>query len=603
MLAELVGSEELRELIDPAALDALEAELQALDERRWARHVDGAHDLLRRLGDLTAAELRARCSEDFSQELVRERRAVTVRIASAERLIAAEDASRYRDGLGVQPPAGVPEAFLVPVPDARLQLVRRWARTHGPFVSEEPAARFGLPVAAVEEVLADLVAAGSVERGAFRPGGSSHEWCDSEVLRTLRQRSLAALRREVEPVPVETVGRFLPAWHGVVRGPSGHPASLDRLYEVVAQLQGFPIPASVLERDVLRARLPDYAPRLLDELLATGEVMWVGAGPLGHDDGRVVLLLREQAGELLSSMAASGDAPSGPEHERLRDVLGQRGACFFRELSGAEDRETLDALWDLVWAGEVTNDGFAPVRASLKGGGSRSSAGGGSRRRPRLGSLTVLGPPRAQGRWSLVRRDQLSSGTAERAAVALAGSLLERHGVLTREAVRAEGVPGGFAGVYPVLRSMEEGGRIRRGYFVAGLGGAQFALPGAVDRLRAARDEPAAPLVLAATDPANPYGLALAWPKVDGRPQRAPGAYVVLVDGLASIYLERGGRSLLALRPFDGTWEDDAIEALGGLLADGRFSRLSVERYPPELEASLRAAGFVPSPRGLIRYA
>ena len=594
MLAELVGSEELRELVDPAALAALEAELQALDESRWARTVDGAHDLLRRLGDLSVEELRARAVEDFSAALVRERRAFEVRVAGQARLIAAEDVARYRDALGVSSPPGVPDAFLEPVPDALTQLVRRWARTHGPFSASEPAQRFGLPLELVESVLGELVTSGRIVRGEFRPDGTQREWCDVGVLRSLRQRSLAVLRKEIEPTEPEALARFLPAWHGVGADVGG----LDRCYEVVGQLQGVPIPASVLERDVLNVRMRDYSPRLLDELMAAGEVMWVGAGPLGRDDGKVMLLLREQASLLLPRLVQPGDRPEDAEHERLRELLAARGACFFRDLAGSDDGATLDALWDLVWAGEVTNDSFAAVRAlsARKRSGGKPRGG-----RPRLGSLSVLGPPKAQGRWSLVERPDVDP---TRSSHALAGVLLERHGVLTREAVRGEGVPGGFAAVYPVLRAMEEAGRIRRGYFVAGLGGAQFALPGAVDRLRAFREPSgSAPraIVLAATDPANAYGLSIAWPEKG--PQRAAGAQVVLLDGVPSLYIEKGGRGLVALRPFDETWEEYAVAALGDLLAEGRFKRISVERCPPELEPYLRAADFVPTPKGLIRYA
>jgi ATP-dependent Lhr-like helicase len=601
MLAELVGAEELRELIDEGALGSLEAELQALDERRWARTVDAAHDLLRRLGDLSVEELRARSTADFSDALVSERRAVVVRVAGEERLIATEDSGRYRDGLGAVIPPGVPAAFLDPVDDALLQLVRRWARTHGPFLTPEPAARLGAPLDRVDDVLRRLLDDARLEQGEFRPGGTEREWCDAEVLRILRQRSLAALRREVEPTATEALARFLPVWHGIGSDARG----LDRLYDVVSQLQGYPIPASVLERDVLPARVRDYSPRLLDELVAAGEVMWVGAGSLGKDDGKVALSLRQDASVLLRPL--DGERPHEDEHERIRSVLAERGACFFRELS-VDDHASLEALWDLVWAGEVTNDTFAPVRAQVGGGGRSRPAPPtrSNRARPRLGSLTVLGPPRAQGRWSLVDRDR-HGATPTEAVHALAGSLLERHGILTREAVRGEAVGGGFAGVYPVLRAMEEAGRIRRGYFVTGLGGAQFALPGAVDRLRSLRDGSPdgrhACLVLAATDPANAYGLALPWPDASGRTPRAAGAYVVLLDGIASLYVERAGKGLVALRSFDGTWEEQAVAALAELLGGGRFKRLALEKVPDELRPHLVAAGFVPGPKGLVRYA
>ncbi|HEX6597674.1 MAG TPA: helicase-related protein, partial [Acidimicrobiales bacterium] len=608
LLAELLGSEDLRELISADAVADLEADLQFLDEDRWARNPDGASDILRRLGDLTAAELRARSTNDFSGTLVRERRAVEVRIAGELRLIAAEDAGRYRDALGVQPPPGLPEAFLEPVDDPLGTLLARWARRHGPFVTAEPAARYGLPPAAVEPVLQRRADAGLLLRGDFKPGGTEREWCDPDVLRRLRQISLAALRREVEPTEAEALARFLPAWHGIgAEAPGSVPErrhSLDRLLEAVAQLQGVPLPASVLERDVLPARVTDYSPRLLDELAAAGQVVWVGVGPLGRDDGKVMLFLREEAAAL---RPPAGDRPSDIEHDRIREILGRRGACFFPELRGSDEKATLDALWDLVWAGEVTNDSFAALRAftgSAGRGGGRSSA---RRGRPNLGSLTVLGPPKAQGRWSLVEADlPVGEITAADRARALAGALLERHGVLTREAVRGEGHAGGFATVYPVLRALEEAGRARRGYFVTGLGGAQFALPGAVDRLRA-RPAPSTtptPLVLAATDPANAYGVALPWPTTEApaKPRRVAGAFVVLLDGVASLYLERGGRGLLALRPLDSTWEESAVAALGTLLDRGRIRRLGLERYDEGLEPVLRAAGFVPSPKGLVRY-
>jgi ATP-dependent Lhr-like helicase len=458
-----------------------------------------------------------------------------------------------------------------------------------------------LPVALVDDLLARRAEQGLLLRGEFRPDGTEREWCDPEVLRQLRQRSLAALRKQVEPVDPAALGRFLPAWQGVGSQARG----IGRLIEVVSQLQGVAIPASVLERDVLSSRVADYSPGLLDQLAAAGEVVWVGAGPLGRDDGKVMLFLRRDAGILRPT--STTERPDSEEHFRLREILTQRGACFFRELAGADDNESLDALWDLVWSGEVTNDSFAPLRALTAR--KRRSSGSGRKGRPNLGSLTVLGPPRAQGRWSLVEADlpRDESVPTER-SMRLASVLLDRHGVLTRESVRGEGHAGGFAAVYPVLRAMEESGRVRRGYFVAGLGGAQFALAGAVDRLRASRPDDdggaqtqAEALVLAATDPANPYGVALPWP-VKG-PQRAAGAYVVLLDGIPSLYLERGARGVVTLREYDGSWEGPAVEALSGLVGQGRLRRLALERFDEELGPVLRSAGFVPSPRGLVRYA
>ena len=636
LLRELLGQEELRELLDPAALEETELDRQALVDDRKAGSVDQVADLLRRLGDLAVDEVAARtrggapAAGEWLETLVATRRAIAVRIGGEARWIAVEDAGRYRDATGAQPPPGTPTAFLGETHDALGGLLARWARTHGPFLAAEPARRWGLPVGIVEDALTRLVGAGSLLRGEFRPGGTEREWCDPDVLRLLRRRSLARLRREVEAVEPAALARFLPAWQGVAAAPvrgtvgAGAPpalrgqAALERLAEVVDQLAGVPIPASVLERDVLPVRVPGYQPRLLDELGALGEVAWIGCGPLGRDDGRLALF-RPGRGDVLRAALvagqATGERPGGERHAAIRAWLARRGASFYRELfvaaGGGSDREILDALWDLVWAGEVTNDTFAPLRAL------RWKRPGGDRR-PRPGRLATLGPPEAAGRWSLVEGAGIDGaviavGATERLhAQALA--LLDRHGVLTREAVMGEGVDGGFAGVYPVLRALEEAGRIRRGYFVDGLGAAQFALAGALDRLRATREPDAEQRrvdLLAAADPAQPYGAALPWPRRgddDRRPfQRAAGAYVVLVDGAAVLYVERGGKGLATFPAADEAERAAlALAALGGLLGEGRLRELVLARVDgaplgPEhpWRARLLDAGFVPGYRGL----
>jgi ATP-dependent Lhr-like helicase len=603
LLAELLGSEDLRELLDPAAVADLELELQSLAGGRRARSVDGLHDLLRRLGDLRGDEVVARAegldAAAALGTLESERRAVRMRVGGEERWMAVEDVARYRDALGASPPPGVAETWLAPAEHALDGLLLRWARTHAPFTAEAPAGRWGIGVAAVEDRLAELVAQGTLLEGAFRPDGAAREYTDPDVLRALRRRSLARLRREIDPVEPDAFARFLPAWQGV-----GSPAAgLGRLLEVVAQLEGVPIPASILERDVLRLRVRDYLPRLLDELGASGEVVWIGRGAIGRDDGRVALYRRDRV-ELLGAAGGAVEPPSGPLHEAIRRHLQRRGATFFPQLRAAVaeargDDELLDALWDLVWAGEVTNDTFAPLRAlSLPRSRSRAT--------PRPGRLVALGPPRAQGRWSLVA-DLVGEGRgATERAHALAMSLLDRQGTVTREGVIAEGVGGGFAAVYPVLRAMEEAGRARRGYFVAGLGAAQFALPGAVERLRAARDVDEAPTaqILAAADPAQAYGAALSWPRgseEDRLPvQRVAGAYVVLVDGAPALYLERGGRSLVSLpAAADASVADAAVAALPTLLTpNGPWRELRLERVdrlPPgesALAGRLTGIGF-----------
>ena len=632
LLRELLGQEELRELLDPDALADLELSLQALSDDRQATTPDQVHDLLRRLGDLTPAEVAARtvggaAAEPWLAELAASRRAVAARIAGEDRWIAMEDVARYRDAIGVTPPVGVPAAFLGPAAGALDGLLARWARTHGPFLTPEPARRWGLPVGLVGDVLERLLGAGTVLLGEFRPGGAEREWCDPDVLRLLRRRSLARLRREVEPVDPITLARFLPAWQGVepVGGPGSETAplrgtsALQRLADVVDQLAGVAIPASVLERDVLPARIPGYQPRLLDELGAMGEIGWVGRGSLGRDDGRIALFRPGRDALRPVGLGDGAERPEGDRHARIREHLGSRGASFYRELhraaGGGSDREVLDALWDLTWAGEVTNDTFAPLRAlrwKRPAGGRGTSSTNGSRR-PRPGRLTSFGPPEGTGRWSLVEPPAELALTERLHAQALA--ILERHGVLTRDAVVSEGLEGGFAGIYPILRALEDAGRIRRGYFVDGLGAAQFALPGALDRLRAARDATdsrAHPIVhvLAATDPANPYGAALAWPRRDDddrRPfQRAAGAYVVLVDGAAALYLERGGATLQTLPAFDDA--DVAVAAVRGmtaLVAGGRLRELVIRKIDglpvsgSPVRSTMLDAGFVAGYRGL----
>jgi ATP-dependent helicase Lhr and Lhr-like helicase len=610
LLAELLGSDELRELIDPDALDQLEAEVQRLADGRRARNLDAVADLLREVGDLRADEVEARTDGPAAQwlaELEIQRRVYRLRIAGEERWAAAEDAARFRDGLGAPPVVGLPDAFLEPVERPLVDLIGRYARTHGPFVPSEAALRLGLPSDAVLLALATLEREGRVTRGAFRPTGtqgppSGHEWIDMEVLRRLRRRSLAALRREVEPVEPAAYARFLPVWQGVGSAMRG----VDRTFEVIEQLQGAPLPASVLERDVLAARVRDYTPAWLDELTGAGEVVWIGRGPLGTGDGLVALYTREAAPLLAPPPAAQPDDPAG---QAIAERLHARGAAFWPDLykaaGGGDQQAVLDALWDLVWAGLVTNDSFAPLRA-LTGAQPVRRRGGGRRRAPR--ALQRSGPATAVGRWSAVD-DVREDTTATQRAAALAAQLLERHGVLTRDAVGVEQLPGGFSAVYQVLKAMEDSGRARRGYFVEGLGGAQFAFPGAVDRLRGMRvaDEPS--LVLAATDPANVHGASLPWPRPLGTgghgPRRVAGAYVILHRGGLVGYLERGGRSLLTFAE-DAEALDAVAEGLAGIVTAGRLDAVRLQRVDGRELADqavlgpLRARGFGDHPRGLV---
>ena len=608
LLRDLLGAEELRELLDPAVIAALELELQRLTPERRARHADDLHDLLADLGPLDDDEVRARCADDpaaWIDALLAERRVIRV----GHQLAAVEDAARLRDALGLAIPAGLPVAFTDPVALPLDDLIARYARTHVPFTIDEAVARLGVTAERALATLNRLEVAGRVVHGEFRPDGQEREWCDAGVLRSLRRRSLAALRHEVEPVDGITFARFLSAWHGIGHGRRG----TDALVEAIEQLQGVAIPVSVLERDVLPARVEGYRPAMLDELCAAGELVWTGAGALGADDGRVRLFFRDRVNQLASSVILP-EAPEGPLHDAIRTCLASAGASFWPDISAAagtaDEAVLLTALWDLVWAGELTNDTFGPLRAPRRASAKRSARG-----RPHPGRLTRLGPPAGAGRWSLVAPLLDPAPTPTAIAHAIALQLLERHGVVTREAVRAEGTPGGFAGVYPVLRALEESGRTRRGWFVAGLGAAQFALPGAVDRLRAHRnpqpDEPGRIAVLAATDPAQPYGAALSWPEHpgSGRPSRTAGAHVVLVDGECVAFVERGGRGLLTFGTRLESEEPDAwVNALVEAHKEGRLGRLQIERIDDEPARTsphaplLRAAGFADGYRGLTLH-
>jgi len=593
LLRDLLGSEDLRELLDPAALDQVELELQRLADGRQARTVDGVHDLVRDLGPLGIDEIAARFDGDAAAamaDLEREGRAFRVVSAGEPRIAAVEDAGRLRDGLGLALPDGIPEAFLGRVDHALRELVARFARTHGPFTTTDAAARLGADPGATRAALEALAADGAIVHGAFRPGGAEREWCDADVLRRIRRRSLAALRREVEPVDAAAFARFLPAWQGVE-----HPsAGAHALTEALTRLQGASIPASILERDVLPARVLGYREVDLDAMTAGGDLVWIGCGAIGADDGRVALVFRDRAATLVPTR--DGDPPDGRLHEAIRDHLARRGASFWPDLvaaAGTADEPTLlRSLWDLVWAGEVTNDTLAPLRA-YAGSTRRAARRGG---KPRPGSLRRAGPPAGAGRWSLVA-DLGASASATEQALERAERLLDRYGVVSREAVLAEGTPGGFAGVYPVLRAMEEAGTARRGYFVAGLGAAQFASLGAVDRLRDLRDPPAEPQVrtLATADPAQPYGAALPWPDASGRPSRAAGAFVVLIDGTPAAYLERGAKTLLTFGEPDPTlW----APALAALAKDGRLRTIELRQIDGQPASThhaletLYAAGF-----------
>ncbi len=578
LLRELLGQEELRDLLDAGAVEDVELQL-----RGTPKNADGLHDQLRLRGDLREGEY----DEGFAQTLLRERRALLVRMAGEERLIAAEDAGRYRDAVGVMPPGGLPEVFLEGGAESLEELVSRYARGRGPFTTAQANERFGRDV---EPLLHALERREKLVRGELRPGGTEREWCDPDVLRRLRRASLAALRKEVEPAEQAAFGRFLPHWHGIDRRAT--------LREALVPLQGLSLPVSLWEAEVLPRRIPGFNAGQLDGLCASGELVWVGAGL-----DRVAVYFREDAPAL--GRPAAAPRPEGEQHDKLREILGT-SAEFWYDLvnaTGLEPEIALPALWDLVWAGEVTNDAWTPLRA-----GRRYQTPQSQRGRPRRFSRQrAAGITATQGRWSLT--DKLFPGRPD--ARALAELLLERQGIVTRDGVRGEGIPGGYGAVYGELRALETLGVCRRGYFVEGLGGAQFALPGAVERLRELRpreDEEQEALVLPAADPAQPYGAGLPWPKRAGaRAARVAGAQVVLLGGAAALFVERGGRSLVPLRDPEDGWLRIALAALvDHVKRGGAKMRLAVERFDgepvgeSEIMPLLLEAGFLAGPRRAV---
>ncbi|WP_168581748.1 ATP-dependent helicase [Gephyromycinifex aptenodytis] len=645
LLAELLGRADgaaLRDLLDPEVIARTELELQGRDPEMACRHAEDVADLVRRLGPLSGAEVLARTQPEHHQQvpewltgLQSARRLIEVRIGGELRWAAVEDAARLRDALGTALPVGLPDAFLEPVTDPLGDIAARFARRRGPFTAQDFATRFGLGQAVARDALRRLVSAGRLVEGELRPNETTVDFCDADVLRTLRRRSLAALRAEVEPVTTTDLARFLPAWQGVG---TGSLRGLDGLIRAVEQLCGARLPASAVESLVLPARVERYSPALLDEALAAGEITWQGHGALPGDDGWVSLHLTDTAPLTLS---APGEDPLTEREQSIVEAMAGGGAYFFRGLGQAtgstDDAELLEAVWSLVWAGRLSNDTFAPVRALLAGGHSAHKPRRSAPRTARLprrgvGALgsrprfarpdmpTRSGPARGAGRWTLLP-PILTDPTAR--GLATAEVLLDRHGVLTRGAVVAEGAPGGFAALYRVLRAAEDAGGVRRGYFVEHLGASQFASAAAVDRLRTAsgagvrertEQEPIRALVLAATDPANPYGAALAWPPrpledAEGgkhRPARKAGALVVLHDGDLVLYVERGGRTLL-------TWSQDpvvlaaAAQGLAQAVQAGALGRLTVSKVDgaavlgshSALAAALEEAGFHATPRGL----
>jgi ATP-dependent Lhr-like helicase len=638
LLAELLGRVELRELLDPHVIATTTQQLQRLSSDRLARDAEGIADLLRVLGPLTEQEIADRCTTNevggWLDGLLAAKRALTVSFAGQTWRVAVEDIGLLRDGVGVAVPVGVPAAFTDSVDDPLDELLSRYARTHGPFTTHDAAARFGLGLRVTADVLGRLAIDGRLIRGEFTdsasaglpaPAGAGDQWCDADVLKILRRRSLAALRAQVEPVSTAAYGRFLPHWQHV----GSHNAGIDGLAAVIDQLAGVPIPASAIEPLVFGQRVRDYRPAMLDELLAAGEVTWSGVGQIVGGDGWIAFHPAESAP---LTLAAPTEIEFTDTHRAISATLGGGGGYFFRQLADGDTEQFKQALWELIWAGWITGDTFAPVRAMLSGTrrstGRRGAPAHRQRQRPpRLSRYSVAhaqaraSDPTVAGRWSALPAAEPESTVR---AHYQADLLLNRYGVLTKGAVAAEEVPGGFAMLYKVLTAFEDAGRCQRGYFVESLGGAQFAVASTVDRLRSYLDgvdqerREYRAIVLAAADPANPYGAALPWPSrkvadedATHRPGRKAGALVAVVDGELAWFLERGGRSILS---FSGDPEAHiaAASALADLVSSGRVGSLLVEKVNgvPVLEPvaegeraavqdALIGAGFARTPRGL----
>ena len=614
-LCELLGDAELRELLDPNAVDELGLELLKLDPRFSITHEDGLCDILRQLGDLSEVEISSRLAESISREklqgwlkeLMAKRRVIEVRIAGESRFAAAEDAGRLRDALGVALPLGLPDAFLESIENPLLDLVSRYARTHIPFKAEAVAERLGLGIAPIQMALTRLMESGRLLEGEFLPGGRGREWCDPHVLKLLKRRSLAKLRKEIAPVEQQALARFLPRWQSMEHPKTG----LDGLLDVIEQLQGLALPATVWEQEVLPKRVRDYRSSDLDELSSAGEIVWRGFDSLGSDDGRIAFYLTDH----LLNLAPVGEPPAEGVAQQIYDLLAARGALFFDDLVraiGGFRNDCLDGLWQLVWQGLVSNDTLAPLRSlrAAKTNSRRNTRQRSRRRSFRSRRQTQRG---SEGRWRLLIPADVERPSVTEQQLAQATQLIDRYGVLTREMITHEGHRGGFSSMYPILKAMEEAGKLRRGYFVAGLGAAQFAIPGAEDQLRdCSRDteEPETPLILASTDPANPYGAAIPWPKnddVSARPQRTAGSRVILNRGQLVGYLGRTGQSLMTFLPTDNPAREQSIDALmTALTIDASQHPIVLTRIngaPPhetDFFEALKNIGFFPTSRGLM---
>ncbi|RLP12923.1 DEAD/DEAH box helicase [Propionibacterium australiense] len=615
MLAELLGREGVAELIDEDVAAAYEAQLQYLAAERRASDAEQLWEQIRTAGPFTLAECAARSLTDpepWIDELVGAHRLALVRIDGTPMYCVDTDAGLLRDALGVPVPAGIGAGEVREGPQALADLAVRWARRHAAVTAASFARRYGLSEATAARVMTRLSDDGTLVAGTvLEPGdgglgaltGEGPQYVHHNVLTVLKRRTLAGLRAQVEPVEQRQFARFLDSWQqlpGPGEAPGGDAESVQLLLTAVDALAGYRIPASMLETVVLPARVPGYRPALLDQLLGSGQVTWSGAGAIGTNDGWVCLWPAD-----LSPTEQDGRAGLSALAGRVLSRLDAGGAWRSADFTDADTSlaAVQDALWELVWAGLATSDGFGPLRELSTRGTVRRPRPAAPRRRlmrPRPARATA---PVPGARWSRVA----TTGRTPQALLEHIDTELARYGVLTRGSALTEPATSTFSQVYRVLSTLEESGAVRRGYFVEGLGGAQFAVPGAVDELRRA---PTAPMrLLAACDPANPYGAGLEWPGTNAhRPSRKAGALVVLDDGAPVVYLERGVHTLVT---FDGTGPEAigrALSLVGELVDAGRLAQVTIDRIDGrgaleagELRGALESAGFVMTPRGYRR--
>lgn len=632
LLAAVLGTVDLRELLDPEVIEEVESQLQHTAADRRVASAGDVADLLRLLGPVSVEALPARVREDVElNAALADERVAVVELAGREHAVAAADLPLLRDALGTEVPTdagGLPT--LEPGRDPLTQLVARYARSHAPFTVAAVAEAFGLGASTARLVLEREAGARRLVQGHFTPGRDGLEYSDPEVLRRIRARCLAIARAQVQPVSHTGLARFLTHWHGVDDRPVSSP---DEVLLALQRLAGAVLPASAWETHVLRARLRDYRPVHLDELIAEGEVVIRVRGQAGPNDPLVALVPADDV-DLVAPPAAPDEAAAA-----FAEELGRTGGLFSelrsaREAAGGGLVDTaglVEELWHAVEAGAVAPMSMSAIRARLGGSsrGAHRASRPSPRRRARLprpgrapfGRPSTDGAPaEASGRWYPVREPESSPPEQ---AVAQVSAWLERHGVVTRGAVAADRPDGGFAAAYRVMAGLEESGKLLRGYVVDGLGGAQFASPEAIDQIRGFADAPDAtdwpsgatsptPVVLAALDPANPYGSVVPWPEhPTARPARSAGALVVLADGVCLAHLTRGGRTL-TLFPVDRA-AAPGVEEVAGLVAsalveavaEGRMSRFRIDEIDGErpgngpVATAMRAAGARVTPQGL----